>query len=121
MWLVVLHTAAFGLIPQVLEALKVEGDILGCRIFRDVLVEAPFERIRVDAEPLVPDHHPRVFLQQLVEADEGPPKLPTAPVHFLKVLPGCCSRLGVLIFRLVPHELLPGICELVHDAFDMVS
>ena len=121
MWFVVFLPAAFGFIPQVLEALKVEGDVLFIRKFRDVLVQAPLEGISVDAEPIVFDHHPRVFLHQLVEADEGPPKLPTVPVHLLKVLPGCCSRLGVPIFRLVPQELLLGICDLVHDAFDFVS
>ena len=116
MWFVVFLIGAFGFIPKVLEALKVEGEILVCRKMRDVLVQAPLEGISVDAEPIVFDHHPRVFLHQLVEADEGPPKLPTVPVHLLKVLPGCCSRLGVPIFRLPPQELLLGLCDPVHDA-----
>ena len=121
MWFVVFLQAAFGFIPQVLEALKVEGDVLFIRKFRDVLVQAPLEGISVDAEPIVFDHHPRVFVLQLVEANEGHPKHPPLPVHVLKVLSGCCSRLGVPIFRLVPQELLLGICDLVHDAFDFVS
>ena len=121
MWFVVVHIAAFGFLPQVLEACKVECELLLLCKFRDLLVDAAAERFRVDVEVIVLDPHIRVLLNQLVETEEGPPQSPSMVMHILKVVLGCCSRLAVTVLRLVPHELVLAFCELVHDVLDFVS
>ena len=106
MWFVVTHIDPFGFLPEVFEAKEVECDLLLLCKFRDLLVDAPLERLRVATEVIVMDPHIRVFLNQLVETEEGPPQFPSMVMHILKLVLGCCSRLGVLVFHLVIREVV---------------
>ena len=120
MWFFVIHIGPFRFLPEVSEAREVKLDVILFCKFWDLLVDAAAERLRVATEVIALDPHIRFLLNELVETEEGPPQFPSMVMHSLKVVPGCCSRPGVLVLILVIREVVAAFYEFVHDVLDLV-